>query len=58
MILLDMLAGAVIATLGIPGVLAGIPLDRTLIVIGYILVFGLFANDLVKVLLLRRTGLA
>ena len=58
LILLDMLAGAVIATFGIPGVLTAIPLARSLLVIGYSLVFALFVNDLVKVRLLQRKGLA
>ena len=56
LILLDMLAGAVIATLGIPGILTAIPPARSLLVIGYSLVFALFVNDLVKVRLLHRTG--
>lgn len=57
-ILLDMLAGTIISTLGIPGVLHRVPLEMSLAVIGYSLIFSLFVNDLVKTRLLRMLGIA
>ncbi len=57
-ILLDILAGTIISTLGIPGVLHGIPLEMSLVVIGYSLVFSLFVNDVVKARLMQRIGFA
>jgi H+-transporting ATPase len=52
-ILIDILAGTSIATLGFPGSLEPLPLSMTALVIGFNIVFSLFVNDAVKILLLR-----
>jgi H+-transporting ATPase len=54
-LVLDALAGAVIPSVGIPG-LTPLPLGPTLLVIGYTGVFSLGLNDYVKVLLARSEG--
>ncbi len=48
----DLLLAGVLATAGIPG-LARVPLGATLMVAGAALVFGLFVNDRIKLLLFR-----
>ena len=57
-ILLDLLAGTIIATIGIPGVLQRLPLPVTFSVIGFNVIFSLFVNDLAKTHLLRKMHLA
>ena len=56
-ILLDMLAGAVISTVGIPGVLQHLPLQMTFSVIFYNVIFSLFVNDFVKIHLIKKMGI-
>jgi len=58
LVLLDALAGAVIATTGLPGVFPPLPVKMTLFLIGYNLAVSLVLNDSVKLLLLRRWHLA
>lgn len=54
---LDILAGAVISTLGIPGLFPALPVAMTLFLLGWNLALSLILNDSVKVLLLRRWNL-
>jgi H+-transporting ATPase len=54
-LVLDALAGAVIASVGIPG-LTPMPLGPTLLVIGYACVLSLGLNDYVKVVLAGIRG--
>jgi len=51
---LDVLAGALISTLGIPGVLPALPVVMTLFLFGWNVAFSLVLNDSVKVRLLRK----
>ncbi len=57
-ILLDVLAGTIISSVGIPGVLQPLPLAMTFLVVGYNLVFSLFLNDFIKTQLIKKQGLA
>jgi hypothetical protein len=52
----DMIVITAVSTVGIPDI-KGMPLSLTLTVIAYSLVFSLVVNDLVKWVLVRRTGL-
>jgi H+-transporting ATPase len=56
-ILLDMLAGAIISTVGIPGILQHLPLQMTFSVIFYNVIFSLFVNDFVKIHLIKKMGI-
>jgi H+-transporting ATPase len=53
----DLLAGAVISTLGIPGVLPALPVAMTLFLLGWNIGLSLILNDNAKLLLLKRTNL-
>ncbi|HVP92638.1 MAG TPA: plasma-membrane proton-efflux P-type ATPase [Acidobacteriota bacterium] len=53
--ILSMIAGAVVATVGIPG-LKAIPLNETLFVIFYSATSSLILNDLVKFILVEKTS--
>ncbi|MHB9033995.1 MAG: plasma-membrane proton-efflux P-type ATPase [Anaerolineae bacterium] len=53
---IDVVVGAVIMTVGIPG-LAPLPISATLFIIGYSLLFSLVINDLAKWLVIRKTGI-
>ena len=57
-ILLDVLAGTIISSVGISGVLQPLPLAMTFLVVGYNLVFSLFLNDFIKTQLIKKQGLA
>jgi len=52
---LDLVAGTVIASVGIPG-LAPLPLSHTLLVMAYAFVCSLLLNDLLKCALIRQEG--
>ena len=52
---LDLAAGTIIASVGIPG-LAPLPLRHTLFVLAYAFVFSLLLNDLVKYALLKKSA--
>ena len=54
---LDILAGALISTLGIPGLFPALPVAMTLFLLGWNLALSLILNDFVKVLLLKRLNL-
>jgi len=56
-ILADMLIGAGIGLLGIPGALPPLPPGAIALVIGYSLVFSLFVNDSAKVWMMKTMGL-
>lgn len=53
---LDMVIGALIVTLGIPG-LQPLPLPITLFVFAYAFVFSLVVNDFVKYFVVKKTGI-
>ena len=55
-IVLSITAATAIATVGIPG-FTPIPLDRTLFALCYSAVFSLIINDLIKLILLKKTSL-
>ncbi len=57
-ILVDMLVGIMISTLGIPGALQSIPWPMTAFVIGFNILFSLFVNDFVKIRLIKKMKLA
>jgi H+-transporting ATPase len=52
---LDLVAGTVIASVGIPG-LAPLPLSHTLLVMAYAFVCSLLLNDLIKYVLIAKAG--
>jgi magnesium-transporting ATPase (P-type) len=54
---LDILAGAMISTFGIPSLFPAIPVAMTLFLLGWNLVFSLILNDFVKLLLLKKLNL-
>ena len=54
---LDILAGALISTFGIPGLFPALPVAMTIFLLGWNLALSLIVNDYVKVLLLRRLNL-
>jgi len=54
---LDILAGALISTLGIPGVFPPLPLAMTLVLLGWNLALSLIFNDFVKFVLLKKWDL-
>jgi H+-transporting ATPase len=54
---LDIVAGVLISTLGIPGLFPALPVAMTLFLLGWYLAFSLILNDSVKVLLLRGLDL-
>jgi H+-transporting ATPase len=55
-IILSMVAATIVSTVGIPG-LTALPLTETLFVIFYSLTSSLILNDLVKFILVKKTGL-
>jgi H+-transporting ATPase len=57
-ILVDMLVGIMISAFGIPGALQRIPLQMTVFVIGFNILFSLFVNDFVKIHLIKKMKLA
>jgi len=56
-ILVDMLVGIMISAFGIPGALQRIPLQMTVFVIGFNILFSLFVNDFVKIHLIKKMKL-
>jgi len=52
----DLVVGTLMATFGIPG-LQPLPLGVTLFVLGYALVFSLIVNDLIKWVVVRKSGI-
>jgi H+-transporting ATPase len=54
---LDILGGALISTLGIPGQFPALPIATTLFLLGWNLALSLILNDSVKVLLLNKLSL-
>jgi H+-transporting ATPase len=55
--ILDIMAGALISTFGIPGLFPALPVAMTLFLLGWNLALALTLNDSVKVLLLRKLKL-
>jgi H+-transporting ATPase len=55
-IILSAIAATIVSTVGIPG-LKALPLTETLFVIFYSLTYSLILNDLVKLILVKKTGL-
>jgi hypothetical protein len=54
---LDMLAGALISTFGIPGLFPALPVAMTLFLLGWNLALSLILNDYVKSLLFKKLKL-
>jgi H+-transporting ATPase len=54
---LDILAGALISTFGIPGLFPALPVAMTLFLLGWNLALSLIFNDLVKFVLLKKSNL-
>ncbi len=54
---LDIVAGALISTFGIPGLFPALPVAMTLFLLGWNLALSLILNDYVKLLLLKRLNL-
>jgi len=54
-LMLDMIVATLISVVGIPG-LKAIPLIETLSVIAYSFIFSLIVNDLIKFILVKKTG--
>ena len=54
---LDITAGALISTFGIPGLFLALPVAMTLFLLGWNLALSLILNDFVKLLLLRKLNL-
>jgi plasma-membrane proton-efflux P-type ATPase len=54
---LDIIAGALISTLGIPGLFPALPVMMTLFLLGWNLALSLIVNDYVKLLLLKKLNL-
>ncbi len=55
-IILSIIAGTMIVTVGIPG-LTAVPLTQTLIVLGLSAVFSLVVNDIIKVVMVEKAGI-
>lgn len=55
-ITLSTIASIAVVTVGIPG-LASIPLNQTIFVLSYSAAFSLIVNDLIKFMLVKKTGL-
>ena len=55
---LDILAGALISTFGIPGLFPALPVEMTLFLLGWNLALSLILNDYVKFFLLKKSKLS
>jgi len=55
---LDMIAGGLISTFGLPGLFPALPVVMTLFLLGWNLAFSMILNDAVKFFLFRKSMLA